>query len=125
MLCLIQGANATVVAEGFKGTDSGADVANLVQWVLICGVDFQGNEFKAIVNEFMPNESLARWLHNVDNEFPQLTLFQRVCIALDVANALDYLHHHARKTIIHCDLKPSNILLMTIWLHILVGRAFC
>nr|GFA92263.1 receptor kinase-like protein Xa21 [Tanacetum cinerariifolium] len=85
---------------------------NLTKVITCCsGVDFQGNEFKAIVYEFMPNGSLDRWLHNVDNEFPQLTLLQRVCIALDVANALDYLHHHAGKTIVHCDLKPSNILL--------------
>ncbi|GKA72411.1 receptor kinase-like protein Xa21 [Tanacetum coccineum] len=85
---------------------------NLTKVITCCsGVDFQGNEFKAIVYEFMPNGSLDRWLHNVDNEFPQLTLLQRVCIALDVANALDYLHNHAGKTIVHCDLKPSNILL--------------
>ncbi|PWA91397.1 protein kinase domain-containing protein [Artemisia annua] len=85
---------------------------NLTKVITCCsGIDFQGNEFKAIVYEFMPNGSLDRWLHNVDNEFPQLTLLQRVCIALDVANALDYLHHHAGKTIVHCDLKPSNILL--------------
>ena len=32
-------------------------------------------------------------------------------IAIDVANALDYLHHHCQTPIIHCDLKPSNILL--------------
>ncbi|PWA65830.1 protein kinase domain-containing protein [Artemisia annua] len=85
---------------------------NLTKVITCCsGLDIQGNEFKAIVYEFMPNGSLDRWLHNVDSEFPQLTLLQRVCIALDVANALDYLHHHAGKTIVHCDLKPSNILL--------------
>ena len=32
-------------------------------------------------------------------------------IAIDVANALNYLHHHCQTPIIHCDLKPSNILL--------------
>ena len=32
-------------------------------------------------------------------------------IAIDVASALLYLHHHCQTPIIHCDLKPSNILL--------------
>nr|XP_043631261.1 receptor kinase-like protein Xa21 [Erigeron canadensis] len=85
---------------------------NLIKVITCCsGIDFHGNEFKAIVYEFMPNGNLDQWLHNVQNELPRLSLLQRVCIALDVAYALNYLHHHAAKTIVHCDLKPSNILL--------------
>lgn len=30
---------------------------------------------------------------------------------MDLSNALEYLHHNNQGTIIHCDLKPSNILL--------------
>uniref|UniRef100_A0A2N9G8F3 non-specific serine/threonine protein kinase n=1 Tax=Fagus sylvatica TaxID=28930 RepID=A0A2N9G8F3_FAGSY len=40
-----------------------------------------------------------------------LSLLQRLNIAIDVANALDYLHHHCQTPIVHCDLKPSNVLL--------------
>ncbi|XP_030933323.1 LRR receptor-like serine/threonine-protein kinase EFR isoform X3 [Quercus lobata] len=28
-----------------------------------------------------------------------------------VANALDYLHHHCQTPIVHCDLKPRNVLI--------------
>ena len=30
---------------------------------------------------------------------------------IDIANALEYLHHHCHTTIVHCDLKPSIVLL--------------
>jgi len=43
--------------------------------------------------------------------FLALNLMQRIDIAIDVACALDYLHHQCGRPIIHCDLKPSNVLL--------------
>ncbi|XP_030963555.1 probable LRR receptor-like serine/threonine-protein kinase At3g47570 [Quercus lobata] len=91
---------------------------NLVKALTACsGVDYQGHDFKALVYEFMTNGNLDGWLHPVSrrNEVPKekmnLNLLQRLNIAIDVAHALEYLHHHCHTPIVHCDLKPSNVLL--------------
>ncbi|KAL4600001.1 hypothetical protein ACB092_11G166100 [Castanea dentata] len=87
---------------------------NLVKILTACSsIDFKGNDFKALVYEFMPNGSLEMQLHPEDGlkQLRSLNLLQRINIAIDVASALLYLHHHCQTPIIHCDLKPSNILL--------------
>jgi LRR receptor-like serine/threonine-protein kinase FLS2 len=56
----------------------------------------------------MPNGSLEKWLHS-DKYF--LDMLQRLNIAIDVASALQYLHHDHTPAVVHCDLKPANILL--------------
>ncbi|CAL4987287.1 unnamed protein product [Urochloa decumbens] len=82
-----------------------------------CSTDSRQNDFKAIVFEFMPNQSLDKWLHDanlgsdVSRPIAGLTLMQRLNIAVNVAEALDYLHNNSEPPIVHCDLKPSNILL--------------
>ncbi|KAJ6821177.1 receptor kinase-like protein Xa21 [Iris pallida] len=88
---------------------------NLIKILTTCSsVDFKGNDFKAMVFEFKPNGSLESWLHLEGNDpigLKTLKLMQRINIAIDVASALEYLHNHGQAPIIHCDLKPSNILL--------------
>ncbi|CAL5426845.1 unnamed protein product [Camellia sinensis] len=87
---------------------------NLVKVLTACSsIDFVGNDFKALVYQFMPNGSLEKWLHPEDGQSQtrNLNFLQRVNIAIDVASALHYLHHQCQNAVIHCDLKPSNVLL--------------
>ncbi|CAL5414355.1 unnamed protein product [Camellia sinensis] len=81
-------------------------------------VDFHGNEFKALVYEFMANGNLYNWLHQAGvgdheqlEEPRNLKLIQKVDISIGIASALEYLHCGCESTIIHGDLKPSNVLL--------------
>ncbi|TYH21524.1 hypothetical protein ES288_A04G050900v1 [Gossypium darwinii] len=61
-----------------------------------------------LVLGFMSNGNLEKWLHS-NSCF--LDIIQRINIMVDVAAALEYLHSGHPTPIIHCDLKPSNILL--------------
>ncbi|KAM7469493.1 hypothetical protein LguiA_007676 [Lonicera macranthoides] len=60
----------------------------------------------------MANGSLDMWLNpQVPESSTTLSLIQRLNLAIDVASAIHYLHNFCEPPIIHCDLKPSNILL--------------
>lgn len=59
----------------------------------------------------MPKGSLDKFVFKGEKEGNQLSWPQRFSIALDVARGLAYLHEGCRKRIVHCDVKPGNILL--------------
>ncbi|XP_066381524.1 receptor kinase-like protein Xa21 [Miscanthus floridulus] len=87
---------------------------NLLPILTAClSIDNVGNVFKALIYEFMPNGSLDTWLHCKGEKegIKFLSLTQRIGIVVNVADALDYLHHDCGRPTVHCDLKPSNILL--------------
>ncbi|KAH7571948.1 hypothetical protein JRO89_XS04G0172300 [Xanthoceras sorbifolium] len=77
---------------------------NLVKIISSCS----NIDFKALVLEYMPNGSLETWLYSHNY---CLDTLQRLNIMIDVASALEYLHHDYATPIVHCDLKPSNVLL--------------
>ncbi|XP_039013684.1 receptor kinase-like protein Xa21 [Hibiscus syriacus] len=77
---------------------------NLVKIITCCS----NVEFKDLVLDFMSNGSLDKWLHSKNRS---LDILQRMNIMIDVATALEHLHTGHPTLVIHCDLKPSNILL--------------
>ncbi|MCD7455781.1 hypothetical protein HAX54_029565 [Datura stramonium] len=77
---------------------------NLVAVITTCSSEY----IRAFVLQFMPNGSLENWLYREDCH---LNLLRRVSIMLDVAVAVEYMHHSHHTRIIHCDLKPANVLL--------------
>ncbi|XP_066359421.1 probable receptor-like protein kinase At5g20050 [Miscanthus floridulus] len=65
-----------------------------------------------LVYPFFENGSLDRRIFNgSDEQRRQLTWPKRLCIAVDVARALAYLHNECHWRILHLDVKPGNILL--------------
>ncbi|KAM3338599.1 receptor kinase-like protein Xa21 [Capsicum galapagoense] len=77
---------------------------NLVPVITTCSSD----SIRAFVLQYMSNRSLENWLYREDCH---LNLLQRVTVMLDTAMAIEYLHHGNDTPIVHCDLKPANILL--------------
>lgn len=75
---------------------------NLIRIITTCSKP----DFKALVLPLMPNGSLEIHLYP-----RRLSLVQVVSIASDIAEGIAYMHHYSPVKIVHCDLKPSNVLL--------------
>ncbi|XP_059456549.1 U-box domain-containing protein 33-like [Corylus avellana] len=67
-------------------------------------------EVFALIYEFLPNGSLEDRLNMKDNS-PPLLWQTRIRIATELCSVLIYLHSAKPHSIVHGDLKPSNILL--------------
>ncbi|GAB4856093.1 hypothetical protein Ancab_024733 [Ancistrocladus abbreviatus] len=76
---------------------------NLVQLVGYCSE----GQHRLLVYEFMTNGSLSDFLFG--DQRP--CWYKRVQIALGTARGLNYLHEECGTQIIHCDIKPQNVLL--------------
>jgi serine/threonine protein kinase len=78
---------------------------NLVRLLGFCA---EGSK-RLLVYEYLVNGSLNS--HLFSNYSAKLTWNLRYCIAHGIAKGLAYLHEECRHCIIHCDMKPDNVLL--------------
>lgn len=81
---------------------------NLVRLLGFCA---EGSK-RLLVYEYMSNGSLGKLLFG-DQRRPDWD--ERVRIALDIARGILYLHEECEAPIIHCDIKPQNILMDEFW----------
>jgi hypothetical protein len=82
-----------------------------VNLVRLRGFCSEGSK-RALVYDYMANGSLDSHLFQTSLSSRQvLSWGQRFGIAVGVARGLAYLHDKCRERIIHCDIKPENILL--------------
>ncbi|KAF5731746.1 Receptor-like protein kinase 4 isoform 1 [Tripterygium wilfordii] len=66
------------------------------------------NSHRLLVYDYMPNGPLSVYLRR---DGPNLSWDVRFRIAVGTARGIAYLHEECRDCIIHCDIKPENILL--------------
>ncbi|KAK6925696.1 Bulb-type lectin domain [Dillenia turbinata] len=92
--------------KGFKNEMSAIGRTNHKNLVQLLGFCNEGPHH-ILVYEFMSNGSMADFLFG--NIRPRW--YQRVQIAFGTARGLSYLHDECSTQIIHCDIKPQNILL--------------
>ncbi|XP_044956048.1 G-type lectin S-receptor-like serine/threonine-protein kinase At2g19130 [Hordeum vulgare subsp. vulgare] len=92
----------------FRAEVSSIGAVQHINLVKLVGFCCEGSR-RLLVYEYMPNLSLD--VHLFQNNSTVLSWTARYQIALGVARGLAYLHESCRDCIIHCDIKPENILL--------------
>ncbi|KAL8494208.1 hypothetical protein ACS0TY_025129 [Phlomoides rotata] len=98
---------AEAAEQEFKAEVSSISRTNHKNLVQLLGYCDEG-ENKLLVYEFMSNGSLADLLFGSS---PKPNWYRRLQIAFATARALCYLHEECSAQIIHCDIKPQNVLL--------------
>ena len=85
--------------------------ANIVRLLGFCSEETR----RALIYEFMPNESLCKFIFSCSNNASQGLLepnkMLELDIALGVARGMEYLHQGCNQRILHFNIKPHNILL--------------
>ncbi|XP_037446145.1 G-type lectin S-receptor-like serine/threonine-protein kinase At2g19130 [Triticum dicoccoides] len=94
----------------FRAEVSSVGLIQHINLVKLIGFCCEGDH-RLLVYEHMLNGSLDGHLFKRNDATAVLNWNNRYQIALGVAKGLSYLHQSCHKCIIHCDIKPGNILL--------------
>ncbi|KQK17558.2 hypothetical protein BRADI_1g35310v3, partial [Brachypodium distachyon] len=100
---------AEAADEVFRSELSVIGRINHMNLVKIWGFCSEGSH-RLLVCEYVENGSLAEAHFGAEKETP-LAWHSRYKIAVGAAKGLAYLHHECLEWILHCDVKPENILL--------------
>jgi len=89
------------------GTMARIHHVNVVRLIGFCADGFR----RALVYEYLPNDSLQKFICSANAKNVFLGWERLHHIALGVAKGIEYLHQGCDQTILHFDIKPHNILL--------------
>ncbi|VFQ70301.1 unnamed protein product [Cuscuta campestris] len=81
--------------------------ANIVRLIGFCAEGFK----RAIVYEYLPNDSLQRFISSADSKNHFLGWKSLERIAIGIAKGIEYLHRGCDERILHFDIRPHNVLL--------------
>lgn len=89
------------------GTMARIHHVNVIRLIGFCADGFR----RALVYEYLPNDSLQKFISSANAKNVFLGWERLHHIALGVAKGIEYLHQGCDQTILHFDIKPHNILL--------------
>ena len=101
---------STDVEREFLNEVKSIGLIHHVNLVSLLGYCAEGNH-RLLVYEYVDRGSLDRALYRKEKSHPVLEWRPRFAIAIQTARGLAYLHDDCNEQIIHCDVKPENILL--------------
>ena len=83
--------------------------------VKVIGYAWESGKTKALVLEYMEKGNLDSIIHEPGVDPSRWNLLERINVCISIAKGLVYLHSEYDFPIVHCDLKPSNVLLDGNW----------